>query len=182
VVEVRVVNWRCIENVEIRLGRFNVFVGGNSTGKSSLAYAVYLASRSSREADPVLALTKLYGRNLGNVFRRDGNNVYSPTKISLDGNELVLEKSGKDDKEVKVTRRPLESPWAYEYLLPSRRIGYLHMLFLIRNLLQTPLEKDVDGASVRLLASFTNLLSELIVSVLSVSPPFGAFAEDYLSS
>ncbi|MFQ6072158.1 MAG: AAA family ATPase [Methanosarcinales archaeon] len=40
-------NWRCIDNLEIDLSKINVFLGKNSTGKSSIGYAMYLASKVS---------------------------------------------------------------------------------------------------------------------------------------
>jgi predicted ATP-dependent endonuclease of OLD family len=36
-IKLKVTNWRCIENLELELSKINVFIGPNSTGKSSLA-------------------------------------------------------------------------------------------------------------------------------------------------
>jgi AAA15 family ATPase/GTPase len=44
-VEVYIQNWRCVEELKLSLGRINVFMGPNASGKSSVAYAVYLAAR-----------------------------------------------------------------------------------------------------------------------------------------
>jgi len=59
-IKVRVANWRCIEDVELELTKLNIFIGRNSTGKSSLAYAIYFASKSDRY-NPKDLIVQLYG-------------------------------------------------------------------------------------------------------------------------
>jgi AAA15 family ATPase/GTPase len=44
-VEVYIQNWRCVEELKLLLSRINIFIGPNASGKSSVAYAVYLAAR-----------------------------------------------------------------------------------------------------------------------------------------
>jgi len=48
VVRLYVENWRCVEEAEVSLEPVTAFVGRNSTGKSSLAYAPYSISGTDR--------------------------------------------------------------------------------------------------------------------------------------
>jgi len=116
---VRVTNWRCIEDVELELAKLNIFIGKNSTGKSSLAYAIYLASKS-RTADPRSLVSQLYGCDFNFVARLVESNPQFPISVKINDSEFLV-------KGAEETIRLPNSPWTDEFLLPSRRIAYIQL-------------------------------------------------------
>jgi predicted ATP-dependent endonuclease of OLD family len=94
-IKLKVTNWRCIENLELELSRINVFIGPNSTGKSSLAYAIYFASKS-RNYDPHYLAIQLYGHGFDKIARLVENRPQFPISININGSEFsVTEKRKK---------------------------------------------------------------------------------------
>jgi len=69
-VEVYIQNWRCVEELKLSLGRINVFMGPNASGKSSVAYAVYLAARMPQ--NPAAFVTQLYGYGFDKLAKNSG--------------------------------------------------------------------------------------------------------------
>lgn len=67
-VKLRLTNWRCIANETITLGKINIFFGKNSTGKSSVAYAIYmLGSLYEKSLDSLVGA--LFGTSLQSLVR-----------------------------------------------------------------------------------------------------------------
>jgi len=188
-VNLRVVNWRCIEDLELQLARINVFVGPNSTGKSSLAYATYLASKS-RSVDPQYLLTQLYGCNFDKVARLVEDRPQFPITVRINGSEFSVKPSelinlpklpGKTEhpKDMKQTvefeiTKLSSSPWTDEFLLPSRRVNYIQIIMLLPKIMGE-LRTKPEAAFIQ---SFIGGLFELF-KTLPLFPPFGAFALDY---
>lgn len=89
-VEVYIQNWRCVDELKLSLGRINVFMGPNASGKSSVAYTVYLAARMPQ--NPAAFVTRLYGDKLAkNVSER----AQYPVVTRLDDAEIRVEEGGK---------------------------------------------------------------------------------------
>ena len=179
--KVRVVNWRCIEEVELELSRLNVFVGRNSTGKSSLAYAIYFASKSSeqRPTTPDVILTQLYGYGFDMLARRADDKPCFPISIRLREWELLVRpKEGEQGFEV---IRPKRSPWSDEFLLPSRRIDYIHILMFLPKVIRTmasgPARSRASASSLSGLIAMLSGLFEVFKEV-PIIPPFDSFASD----
>jgi hypothetical protein len=174
-VKVRVRNWRCIEDLELELAKVNVIVGPNSTGKSSFVYAIYFASKS-RNRDPQSLLLQLYGYGPDKVARLVDGKPQFPISIKIDNSELLIELiEGKPS----VTKIPQASPWAGEFLFPSRRISYFQVARLLPRITSEML-KGVERAGLR---GFT-FIGELFESLkdLPLLPPFSLFVEDQLSA
>ena len=188
-VNLRVVNWRCIENLELQLAKINIFVGKNSTGKSSLAYATYFASKS-RSVDPQYLLTQLYGCGFDKVARLVEDRPQFPITVGIDGSEFSVKPSelikipklpGETErpKDVRQTAefeitKPSSSPWVDEFLLPSRRVNFIQIIMLLPKIVGELRTKPQSA----LIQSFIGGLFELFKS-LPLFPPFGMFALDY---
>jgi AAA15 family ATPase/GTPase len=172
-VKLKVVNWRCIENLELELGRVNIFIGKNSTGKSSLAYAIYFASKSARVENPQSLLLQMYGHDFNEVARLVENKPQFPISIKIDDSEFSVNKK---EQEFKINKLP-RSPWTREFLLPSKRISYIQILMLLPKIM-SQLKSRPEAT---LIGSFVTPLVELFKS-LPILPPFGIFAIDYLEA
>ncbi len=185
-----VANWRCIERVEFDLSKINVFMGPNGVGKSSLAYAIYFASKIFRNprADinylNAIAM-QLYGCGVDGIVRRVGGKAQWPMVIEVDGWRLSVDIAkgggGKEfPKEGGVPETILDislsqgSPWSDEYLFPSRRLAYLQILMLLPRILRDV--QRVEGA--RVLGSMFEWVSGLLKDV-PLLPPFPLFAADF---
>jgi len=168
-IKIKVVNWRCIENLELELAKINIFIGKNSTGKSSLAYAIYFASKS-RNYDPQYLLFQMYGCSFNEVARLVDNKPQFPISIKIENSELSIDK--KEEKfEINILQN---SPWSDEFLLPSKRNAYYQIMMLLRRI--TGELKNKPEAT--FIMSFVGGLFELFKGI-PISPPFGIFAIDY---
>jgi hypothetical protein len=172
-VKLKVVNWRCIEDLELELGRINIFIGRNSTGKSSLAYAIYFASKSARAENPRSILFQMYGHDFNEVARLVENKPQFPISIKIDDSEFSVNKK---EQELNINKLP-SSPWAGEFLLPSKRVNYIQILMLLPKIM-SQLKSKPEAA---LIGSFAGFLVELL-KTLPLFPPFGIFAIDYLGA
>jgi len=171
-VKVRVVNWRCIEDLEVELRRINVFIGQNSTGKSSLAYAIYFASKSSK-FDPQFLLIQMYGHGFDGVARFVENKPQFPISIKIDNSEFSVNKK---EQGFEINRLP-SSPWASEFLLPSRRISYIQIMMLLPKMV-----KELRGKpEATIIGGLTGTFFELF-KTLPLFPPFNVFAMDYVGA
>jgi hypothetical protein len=167
---IRVVNWRCIEDLELELSRINVFIGPNSTGKSSLAYAIYFASKS-RAYDPQYLATQLYGCGFDKIARLVENKPQFPVSIKINSSEFSMEL-----KEQKFeVNRPSSSPWTDEFLLPSKRVNYIQLMMLLPKIIGE-LKGRPEAAFI---GSFAGGMLELL-KTLPILPPFGLFTLDYI--
>lgn len=120
-VEVYIQNWRCVEKLKLSLNRINVFMGPNASGKSSVAYAVYLAARMPQ--NPAAFVTQLYGYGFDKLARNVGGRAQYLVVIRLDDAEIRVEEGGK---------LTTSSRGAGEaYLLPARRLAYLQVMLTI---------------------------------------------------
>jgi len=170
-VKLRVTNWRCIEDLEVELAKINVFIGPNSTGKSSLAYAIYFASKSSRGAyDPSHLINQLYGHGFDKVVRIVGDKPQYPISIKIGESEFSVRPKG---QELEVIKAP-SSPWADEFLLPSKRVGYVQIAMLLSKIVSELTKKAETSTLVFFGGMFIDLLKRI-----PLLPPFSVFADDY---
>ena len=185
-------NWRCIEDLELDLARLNVFIGGNSTGKSSLAYSVYMASKSSRVSDARSILTQLYGYDFNWIVRKVEGKPQFPILIKIADSEFSVklkqlpefpevsekvEKREVGEKDFDITSLQ-KSPWTDEYLLPSRRVDYLHIVMFLPKMMRELKAKPEAETLTRMFGGWIGGLFELF-KALPILPPFGIFASDY---
>ena len=163
--EVYIQNWRCVEELELSLSRINVFIGPNASGKSSVAYAVYLAARMPQ--NPAAFVTQLYGYGFDKLARNVGGKAQYPVVIRLDDVEIRVEEGGK---------LTTSSRGAGEaYLLPARRLAYLQVMLIIHNVMREMMKKP----EALLVAVFASFFAEVLKS-LPVVPPLLVFISDYL--
>ena len=138
-VKLYVKNWRCIEEISIDLSPITLFIGKNSSGKSSLAYAAYFLMKvierdletqnlSLEQLHRIHQLIEqLYGAPLSEVVRRQGDKEFYPLIIEIEGTRLEIDR---DHASLSVLSRSLHTG----YLLPSQRVFFLKMLqFLFRH-------------------------------------------------
>lgn len=179
-INLKVVNWRCIEDLKLKLARLNIFVGPNSTGKSSLAYAIYLASKS-RTSDPQILLTQLYGYGFDKIARFYDNKPQFPISIKIKDSEFSVKPQLSQNKEkietFEITRLAI-SPWVDEFLLPSRRVAYVQILMLLPKIIEMLRTKPEVEAATRTLGGWVGGFFELF-KALPILPPFSVFASDY---
>ena len=165
-------NWRCIESLSLNLSNVNVFIGKNSTGKSSTIYGLYFLAKIAKGYDINNLAQNLYGLPIQDLIRSNGTKKYSPVEISIDDDGLVF--TYDDKNKIDIKKLPMATPWSDSFLLPSRRIG----LFETANFLN----KFLRYASKEIL-SFAGFLVELIRRFLvetPLLPPLPLFLSDYM--
>ena len=169
IMRVKISNWRCIENLELELGRINLFIGRNGTGKSSCAYALYFLSKAVKWQNIDTILMYLYGYNIEKLIRIDNDRPCYPMNIEVD--DMSLHAYIEDD-EVKVDFSK-ESLWSDEYILPSRRLAYIQVTEIISRIMSEmkPSEREFFGP---MLAGFIRPFLEK----LPLFPPAPAFLND----
>ncbi len=166
-VRLYVKNWRCIEEVEITLAPITVFIGKNSSGKSSLAYAAYFLTKIVEWRDTNKVLMYLYGTQLDNVVRKCGDERFYPLVIEA-------EESRFEAYSVNDVRVPESSPWTTGYLLPSQRIAFFKLSQFIPKL-SREFVKGFPEARISLM--FMLALFESL-KAMPVLPPMYLFLED----
>ncbi len=130
-------NWRCVESLEVKIGKANLFIGKNSTGKSSVAYAIYIASRASAGQGPDDISRKLLGKPMCELARFNGKTRYFPVSICLGDAERIVEITlpAYQNASAKCFRRL----WNEEYLVPSSRYGLITLAQpIIRRFYESP--------------------------------------------
>lgn len=163
---VRIVNWRCIDSLELELSKVNVLIGGNSTGKSSVAYALYFFSKLPGFRDPNRVLDLLYAANLDSVARVEGGRPVYPVVVEVGGARF-------EARSVKSYSIPGEVPWSDSIILPSERIGFVRLLGIYRKAREWWGSEARDERWLILFsAGFLDMLSYF------VSPRFILFADD----
>ena len=164
-VEVYIQNWRCVEELKLSLGRINVFIGPNASGKSSVAYSVYLAARMPQNLAAFVA--QLYGYGFDKLTRNVGGRAQYPVVIRLDDAEIRVEEGGKLATSSRGTGEA--------YLLPARRLAYLQVMLTIHKAMGEVVKKP----EAFLVAGFASFFAEVLKS-LPVVLPLPVFISDYL--
>jgi len=160
-------NWRCIEEAEVSLEHVTVFIGRNSTGKSSLTYAPYFLVRVVEWRDANKVLIQLYGVQLDGAVRGSEDKKFYPLVIEAEGSRF----EARSASDVSV---PESSPWAAGYLLPSQRLSFFKISQLIPKLGREVMGKYPEA---RALLTFASSIFE-IVKEMPILPPMYFFLED----
>lgn len=168
---VKIKNWRCIKETEIDLSRINILLGQNATGKSSLAYAIYLLSRSPKLGVET-TLNMLYGLDVKRIVRVENNRLFYPVEILADSSFVKIEEKGTDNADrIAVSST---SPWDDEFLLPSRRTAYFQALRLLQRLVDEMQKKPDSKAIIPFIVGFL----KPIIEELPLFPPAQLFFSD----
>ncbi len=165
----RIRNWRCIEDLSLDLSLINVFIGRNSTGKSSVAYAIYFFSKLSKKYDISLLSKNLYGLPIKELARFDGTKRYFPIEINIGDDYFCYDHNNSSNIII-----PEKSPWVESYLLPSKRIGLFEAAnFINKFLKETP--RDMLSTMGWMLDIVRKILTET-----PLLPPLPMFLGDYV--
>jgi len=168
-------NWRCIDKLDIELSKINVFLGKNSTGKSSIGYATYLASSvSSKNEDPDKIAKLLLGDDIENLSRIRNSSRVFPVEIYVGNEDKNVEI--KVRKKQKSTTKKKGLLWSDEYLLASGRYGLIISYQILSNVL-SHVQKDKDAAP---LLPFISGLAEMVFKELPMTAPAPIFIKDIL--
>jgi len=162
-------NWRCIEEVEVSLEPITVFIGRNSTGKSSLAYAPYFLAKVVEWKDANKVLLQLYGVQLDGVVRSDGMQRFYPLVVEV-GSSRFEARSASD------VSIPESSPWTSGYLLPSQRLGFIKISQFIPKLGREVMGKYPEA---RVTLAFASFIFEMVRGI-PILPPLYFFLEDLM--
>ena len=162
----RIVNWRCIKEAQLELAPINVFIGKNSTGKSSLVYALYFLAKLPVWRDPEGLLKHLYGAGFDGVVRRESDGPVYP--LIVEAGEARFKAKGPGDYEL-----PESAPWEGAYLLPSTRIAMLKMTQALGRLIRE------SGRGDRVATMFLGVLAEILSHVI-LAPPMPLFTSDLM--
>jgi len=166
-VRLYVENWRCIEEVEVSLEPVAIFIGRNSTGKSSLAYAPYFLIRVAEWRDVNRVLMQLYGVQLDGVVRSVEGKKFYPVVVEA-GTSRFEARSPSD------VTIPSSSPWVSGFLLPSQRLSFAKVSQFIPKLGREVLGKQPEA---RMLLFFASSILEMLKST-PLLPPMYSFLED----
>jgi energy-coupling factor transporter ATP-binding protein EcfA2 len=165
--QVQIKNWRCIEEVEFDLSKINIFLGQNATGKSSLAYALYLLSKAPKNGVEK-TLNMLYGLDVGNLVRVESGNKVYPAEIKTSDYHLIIDK-----KRIHIPDSKLKL-WSDEFLLPSRRVAYFQALRFLPRIVREFEKKPESKTWIPLVISFF----KPIIEELPLFPPAQIFFSD----
>jgi len=145
-----------------------VFIGRNSSGKSSLAYAPYFLSRVVEWKDANKVLMQLYGVQLDGVVRSVEGRKFYP--IVIEAGSSRFEAHSSSDVVV-----PESSPWTSGFLLPSQRISFTRLSQFIPKLSREVLGKHPEA---RISLFFASGILEMLKS-MPLSPSLLPFLEDF---
>ncbi len=86
-------NWRCFDEIDVDVSKVTILLGKNSTGKSTIAYTLYMLKKLSlrgAESFDVIA-QQLFGASYRSLVRYDGNKACLPSAVKLlaDGSEAA---------------------------------------------------------------------------------------------
>jgi energy-coupling factor transporter ATP-binding protein EcfA2 len=166
--QVKIKNWRCIKEVEFDLSKINIFLGQNATGKSSLAYALYLLSKSPK-LGVEKTLNMLYGLDYKSVVRVENGKPCYPVEITAGTSFVKIEERG-----VLSISAGGGSSWNDEYLLPSRRVTYFQALRFLPKLAEEIQKKPDSKALIPFVIGFL----KPIIEELPLFPPAQVFFLD----
>jgi len=178
--KLKITNWRCIADETLTLSKINIFFGKNSTGKSSVAYAIYMLG-SLHEKDPDSLAGALFGTNLQSLVRIENGDKKYPLKLSLKSGDkessITLESSG--DLEV---RR--DQIWSDVHIVVAGRYGLLLTYFSISDFLSSIIKgkasKEEKEVAIRLFSAFSQFIDIILKS--PVLAPLPIFIEEILKA
>ncbi len=164
----RIRNWRCIDDIEFDIKPITIFIGKNSTGKSSIVYAIYFYNKVMGR-DPKQIAQNLYGVNLVDLVRiSDGKRIF-PMEI------IVNDKPFKYDADGSIVI-DTANLWEQTVLLPSNRIDILRSITRFSHIVRTQPQQAQNIQLLSFLLSAFNILS-----MITFPPPSPMFIEDYSS-
>jgi len=172
-------NFKSIENIEIELGRFNIFIGANGSGKSNILEAIAmisaskgndldlegLISRGVRIAKPMLTLSSFLGTptkkeiKVDVLFEDNGQNVPF---------QALFESSNINDLFAKWIDKEVENS------TPELILQYLDEIYskkssLTKEDILNEINKKLSDNGIDKLNKYTNILADFVIFNLSTS-------------
>lgn len=179
VVSFHVENWRCIKSLDIELANVNIFLGKNSSGKSSLAHAAYLLAKAPSVRDVAQLVRDLYRLDIAQVVRIENGIPQYPS--------ILEARSGSQRVELKIEASKVDvsgSLWTFSYILPSQRVACLKLFqSLLTQIVKSPRIESEAEASRTGFEVATKLLMQLFaMGVVAEGPALKLFFNDLISA
>jgi energy-coupling factor transporter ATP-binding protein EcfA2 len=133
-------NWRCIERLDLELSKVNVFIGPNSSGKSSLAHVIYLLAKAPRVKSIKDLIKRLYGLDVDYVVRRGCNGPCYPAVIRATWSNKEAELRIETPESITING----ALWSSAYLLSSQRVD---LFKLYQSITSIVLSKELSKES-----------------------------------
>ena len=175
--ELKILNWRCIADEKIELSKkINIFFGKNSTGKSSVAYAIYMLGRL-HEKDPESLVSSLFGERLQSLVRIENGDRKYPLELSLKSDDkessIILGSDG-----LKVEKK--DQIWSETHMAVAGRYGLLLFSDFLGSVMKGEALKEEKEVIRLTLSAFLPFIDILLKSPLSA--PFPIFIEEILKA
>ena len=179
--ELKISNWRCIAEEKIELSKkINIFFGKNSTGKSSVAYAIYMLG-CLHERDPESLVSSLFGEKLQSLVRIENGDRKYPLKLSLKSDDressIIL-----DSKGLKVKKK--DQIWRETHMAVAGRYGllltYSSISDFLGSVMKGEVSKEEKEVAIRLLSVFSPFIDIFLKSPLLA--PLPIFIEEILKA
>jgi len=162
-IKFHVENWRCVEKLDLELSHINILIGPNSSGKSSLAHAVYILAKAPMVRDVRELLRGLYGLELEFIARLGCSGPCYPVVLEAEGSPGKVELRVRSSAELEVSGRL----WSSAYIMPSQRIDYVRLLQLIQSVVR---REELETVSGRTAISFVYSLAQMLIVGLPSLP------------
>lgn len=169
--ELRILNWRCIADEKIELSKkINIFFGKNSTGKSSVAYAIYMLGRLHEK--PERLVSSLFGGRLQSLVRIENGDRKYPLELSLKSDDressIILDSDG-----LKVKKK--DQIWSETYMAIAGRYGllltYSALSDFLSSVMKDEVSKEEKKKTIKLLSAFLSAINpSLRLSLLAAYP------------
>jgi len=156
-IKFHVENWRCVEKLDLELSHINILIGPNSSGKSSLAHAVYILAKAPMVRDVRELLRGLYGLELEFIARLGCSGPCYPVVLEAEGDSGRVELRVRSSAELEVSGRL----WSSAYIMPSQRIDYVRLLQLIQSVVR---REELETVSGRTAISFVYSLAQMLIT------------------
>jgi hypothetical protein len=162
-IKFHVENWRCVEKLDLELSHINIFIGPNSSGKSSLAHAAYILAKAPMVRDVRELLRGLYGLELEFIARLGCSGPCYPVVLEAEGGPGRVELRVRSSAELEVSGRL----WSSAYIMPSQRIDYVRLLQLLQSVVR---REELETVSGRTAISFVYSLAQMLITGLPSLP------------
>jgi len=179
--ELKILNWRCIADKKIELSKkINIFFGKNSTGKSSVAYAIYMLGRL-HEKDPESLVSSLFGERLQSLVRIENGDRKYPLELSLKSDDkessITIDSDG-----LKVKKK--DQIWSETHMAIAGRYGllltYSSLSDFLGSVMKGEVSKEEKEVAIRLLSVFLPFIDIFLKSPLLA--PLPIFIEEILKA
>ena len=175
--ELKILNWRCIADKKIELSKkINIFFGKNSTGKSSVAYAIYMLGRLHEI--PESLVSSLFEERLQSYVRIENGDRKYPLELSLKSDDkessIILDSDG-----LKVKKN--DQIWSETHMAIAGRYGllltYSSLLDFFSSVMKGEVSNEERKVAIELLSIFLPFIN-IFKLPLRVTYPISIMVKD----